>query len=265
MDNATASVTLSNNGVADAVTETITVSGITKEFSTDNVNFYEIKKNDGTSVKTDTSVSTNGTNTFTIVFDFDSVLDTSTRYTIAFKTVSGDFGSAVLVVNTDNTLTVTGIVLPILKFELEATSKDFGTLTTSYGAISTGVEIGTNAVNGVTVTAQSTNGGLTSATASHTIGLWTNDALYTANESYQFQSVLWTTDSTSGATIAGLSYTTINTASQTVTVYTADKPQNFDTAGGYDTDFGAQIRIAESTPAATDYSDTIIFTATGNF
>ena len=52
-----------------------------------------------------------------------------------------------VVVNTDSNLTVTGIVLPVLQFELEATSKDFGVLTTSYGAVSTGVEVGTNAVN----------------------------------------------------------------------------------------------------------------------
>ena len=264
IDSAVSWVTLSNAWVADAVTETLTLTWVTKDFSADNVNYYEIKKNDGTIVKTDTTVSTNGSNTFTIVFDFDSVLDTSTRYTIGFKTVSGDFGGAVLVVNTDSNLTVTGIVLPVLQFELEATSKDFGVLTTSYGAVSTGVEVGTNAVNWVTVTAKSINGGLNSAAVGHTIGLTGNDTLY-SNESYQFQSQVGTTDSVSGASIAGVVYTTVNTANQVVTVYTADKPQNFDTAGGYDTDFGAQIRIAASTPAATDYSDTIVFTATGNF
>lgn len=260
LDNATAGVILSG----DATTETLTLSWVTKDFSSDNVNFFEIKKNDGTSVYTGSTVTTNGSNTFAITFDFDTVLNTSTRYTIGFKTVSGDFGGAVLVINTDSNLTVTGIVLPVLQFALEATSKDFWVLTTSYTGVTTGVEVGTNAVNWVTVTAKSVSGGLASTTASHTIGLTGNDALY-SNESYQFQSVVGTTDSVSGATIAGIAYTTVNTAGQSVTVYTADKPQNFDTAGDYDTDFGAQIRIAASTPAATDYSDTIIFTATGNF
>lgn len=260
LDGATANITLSGNTTA----ETLTVTQNGKDFTADNVNLVEIKNNAGTIVYTNTSV-TNANGSFTIVGnDFDTSLNNTTRYTIAFKTVSGDFGWAVLVINTDNTLTVTWIVLPVLTFALEASSKDFEVLTTNYKSISTGVEIWTNAANGVSVTAKSTNGGLKSTTAGHTIGLGTNDSLY-SNESYQFQSVLWTADSVSGATIAGLSYTTVNTVNGEHVIYTANKPQNFDTSWDYDTDFWAQIKIAESTPAATDYSDTIVFTATWNF
>jgi hypothetical protein len=262
LDGATAGVTLSGS----AATEVLTVTQPGKDFTGDKVKLYVIKKNDDTVAHSNsgTTIATNANGSFTITMDFDTKLNTTTRYTIAFQTVSGDFGWAVLVINTDNTLTVTGTVLPVLKFALEATSKDFGVLTATYTGVTTGIEVGTNAVNGVTVKAKTTNGWLKSTTASHTINLSGNNALYAA-EGYQFKSDLGTHDSTASTGITWVALTTMNTVNKEITVYTAPKPQNFDTAWDYDADFTAQAKISASTPAASDYKDTIIFTATGNF
>jgi hypothetical protein len=266
LDNATAVVVLGGDGSNDSLTGTLS----TKDFSWDNVGSYVIKKNDGTIVYSGSSVDTNANWSFVISgVDFDANnVDVSNRYTISFVTASWDYGAAVLVVNKDtyksNELTVTGAVLPVLKFAIEDADRAmwFGILTSTYTWVTTGLEVGTNAVNWLTITAKSTNWGLNSSNASHTIGLSGNDALY-SDENYQFKTVTWAHDSVSDATITKIDFTTVNDTSA-ITVYTADKPQNFNITN-YDVDFTAQIKIAESTPAATDYTDNIIFTVTGNF
>lgn len=192
-------------------------------------------------------------------------LTDNTSYIIAFTTVDGDFGTTTLRLGTptNDTIAVTANVQPVLKFALQSNSANLWTLTTAFWAwITTWVEIGTNAVNWVTVTATSTNGGLNSTTASHMINSSTNDALY-ANEGYQFTSTLWASDSVGGAAIAWLVATNVNNLGKTKTIYTANKPQNFDWT--YDTNFTVQAKIAESTPTASDYTDVIMFTATANF
>jgi len=62
-----------------------------------------------------------------------------------------------------------------------------------------------------------------------------------------------------------LAPTEVDETNESNTVYTANRPQNFDTAGDYDVDFVVRAKISESTPAAADYTDTITFTVTGNF
>lgn len=262
LDSAIADITL-DWGVG---TDTLTVT-VVKDFTLDAVTSVSISTNTGASVYSATgSVVTDADGSFTITgVDFDAEgMNTATRYTISFTTAN-DHGAAVLVVNNDNQFTVSATVQPVLKFAMQTTSDDLGTLTTSYGVgVTTGLEIGTNAVNWVSISAQTTNGWLVSTDATHTINLSTNDTLY-SNEGYQFTSVVWTHDSASGATIAWQTATTMNTVNQTQVIYTANMPQNFDTAWDYDVDFTVTARVAESTPAASDYTDVIIFTATANF
>ncbi|MFC1797723.1 hypothetical protein ACFLY2_00625 [Patescibacteria group bacterium] len=142
----------------------------------------------------------------------------------------------------------------------------FGTLTTATGAITTDIEVGTNAVGGLNITAESVNGGLASTTAAHQINESTNDALYDA-EGYFFSSTVASTtpDSMSGAVITGLATSTnVDELNKIQTIYTAVKPQNFDTTE-YDVTFTVEAKVAESTPSASDYTDVIIFTTTANF
>lgn len=206
-------------------------------------------------------------NTSTLAIQTADLTDNLT-YIISFTTASGDFGTTTLSVGTptNDRLTVTASVQPVLKFDIESINESFGTLTTATWTVTTGIEVGTNAVNGLTITAQSTNGGLKSTSANHTINLSGNDSLYDA-EGYFFSStVAASADSLSGAVISWASIIDINTALQTETIYTANDPQNFDTTGGlYDVDFTVSAKIAESTPSASDYTDVIIFTATANF
>ncbi len=259
LDNATAAVTLDWGAGSD----TLIVSNITSASGA--FDYIEITDNAWTSVYTWSVFDTNTSTGFSITsVDFDTTLDNSTRYTISFTTTGGDFGAAVLVVNQDNRIVVTATVQPVLKFAIEDWVTDFGVLSTSLSTITRWIEVGTNAVNGVTVTAQTVNGWLKSTTASgHTIWLNTNDDLY-SSETYSFTSVLWTADSASWATINGLVITDIVAADDVFTVYSANKPQDFNTSD-YDTDFVISTNIAASTPSASDYTDIIIFTATADF
>jgi len=259
IDNATAKVTLSwdNNNEILTVENIVNASG--------SFDYVEIISNTWTTVYTWSTFATNSSTGFTIDADFDTVLNTSTRYSISFKTDTWDFGAATLVVNQDNRIVVTASVQPVLKFAIEDGTSDFWVLSTSTWTITRWIEVWTNAVNWVTVTAQTVNGWLRSETASgHTIWLNTNDSLY-ANEVYAFTSTLWTADSASWAVINWMTTTDVAAANDIFTVYTANMPQNFDTVNSYDTNFSISAKIAESTPAASDYTDIIIFTATANF
>jgi len=193
-------------------------------------------------------------------------LNDNTSYFITFTTVSGDVGSTTLRVwtPTNDTLTVSASVEPMLKFAMEANTQNLGMLTTTATGVTTWIEVGTNAIGGIIVSAQTTNWWLKSTSALHTINLTGNDAIYSA-ENYEFSTALGTADSASGAIITWATTTPMNTVNQTIPVYSTNKPQNFDTIGGYDVDFTVSAKIAASTPAASDYGDVIIFTATATF
>lgn len=256
---------------ADGLQNTvITITDSGNEFiNTNEITSATIKKLDGTAATaTLTPTWTTGddaTSTVTIT-GADLTIDTS--YIIMFTTANGDFGSTTLRVweTTNDTLTVSASVEPMLKFAMESNNKDFGVLTTAYSTVSTGIEVWTNAINWITVTAKSTNWGLISGDAGHLINDTTNDAIYDG-EWYQFTSTLWTSDSITGAVLWWLAATDVTNATlgttNVKTIYTANDPQNFDWS--YDTTFTVWAKIAESTPAASDYGDVIIFTATANF
>lgn len=278
LDSATASITLNGSGN----TETLTVlwaqvdeNGWDKDF-TDNIDSVKIKNNDDVLVYENVNgdgITNNADGSFTIdAIDFETVagdvivaLITGTRYTISFTTDSWDFWSAVLVINEDNRLTVSATVQPVLKFAIEWNTADFGVLTSDIKSISKWIEVWTNAINWVTVTAQTLNGWLKSVSASdHTIWL-SADPLYSSEE-YKFTSTLGTPDSASSATIDGMALSDVTSVGQVFPVYSTNKPQNFETAiGGYDTSFIISTKISDSTPSASDYKDIIIFTATANF
>lgn len=246
---------------------TITITDIGSSFSdTNEINTAKITLLDGSSVSANlTANGANGSDTTSTLTIAWADLSDDTSYTIIFTTVEWDFGSTTLRLwdSTNDSINVTATVEPVLKFALENTNQDLWVLSTTANSVTTWVEVWTNAVGWISVTAKSVNGWLNSVDASHTINLSTNEALYNA-EDYTFASSLWISDWDSTATPSWASSTSINTANQTLTIYSTDKPQNF-SVSDYDADFTISAQIAESTPAASDYNDVIIFTATANF
>lgn len=172
---------------------------------------------------------------------------------------------------------VTDIVIkarvePTLNMSISVPEIDLGTLTA--GVASSGsltIEIGTNAVNGVAVTARSQSGGLTNVSDSDVqINTLTPAADPVAGESYTWSSTINATNDSSFGT-----YTAVNTgangldSAQEITettteynVYTTNKPEATD--GQNDVTFNVSATAQAETPAG-DYEDRVTFTVVGNF
>lgn len=160
-------------------------------------------------------------------------------------------------------ITVTAQVLPTLNMSLSASSVDLGTLlagTTSSGTID--IEVGTNAANGVSITATSSSGWLTNTSDNALqINNLTTDGIA---ESYTFESTANAIDSTiSGFTTTGdLASTEVND-STSHTIYTTNKPERLDNTVA-DLTFKVSA-TSDAQTAAWNYQDTITFTVTWNF
>lgn len=157
---------------------------------------------------------------------------------------------------------VTAQVLPILNMVISSDSIALGTLNnTTYTTGSIDLEVGTNASNGVAITASSKNGGLTSATNGSTINNLSADGIA---ESYVFNSAL---NAASDSTVAGYTQTAnLNTEVNNTTshtIYSTNKPE--ESNGTNDVRFSVASRISTQTPAGNDYKDTIVFSITWNF
>jgi len=161
---------------------------------------------------------------------------------------------------------VSGIVVkakvdPTLNMTLSTSEIDLGTLVAGVPSNGTlDIEVGTNAVNGVNVTARSSKGGLEN-TASGAIVINDADA---DGEAYTFASSANAIDSTvSGfATTGDLTALEVNDNVTEHTIYTTNKPER--DLGVNDVTFTVSATATAQTPAG-DYEDTITFTVTGNF
>lgn len=155
-------------------------------------------------------------------------------------------------------------VLPTLNMTLSTSEIDLGTLiagTPSTGTID--IEVGTNAADGITITARSGNGGLTNVDdAGIQINNLATDGIV---ESYTFASTANAIDSTvSGFTTTGnLAATQVNNNSTEHVIYNTNKPERFNTAV-QDLTFSVSTTADAQTQAGT-YEDTITFTVTGKF
>jgi len=155
-------------------------------------------------------------------------------------------------------------VLPTLNMTLSTSEIDLGTLiagTPSTGTID--IEVGTNAADGITITARSGNGGLTNVDDA---GIQINNlAADGIVESYTFASTANAIDSTvSGFTTTGnLAATQVNNNSTEHVIYNTNKPERFNTAV-QDLTFSVSTTADAQTQAGT-YEDTITFTVTGKF
>jgi hypothetical protein len=154
-------------------------------------------------------------------------------------------------------------VNPVLNMSISAEEIDLGVL--AAGVTSTGgldIEVGTNAVSGVTITARSQDAGLTNV-ADGTVqinSLATDEVV----ESYTWASSVNAADDSSFASFAatGLSALEIIDNSTEHTVYSTNKPES--TTAVDDLTFVVAAQTTAETPAG-DYEDRVTFTVTGNF
>lgn len=164
---------------------------------------------------------------------------------------------------TINGIVIRGRVLPLLNMVISGSGLlDLGNLvSTTYSTGTVQIELGTNAVNGASVTAASTNAGMTNN--SSTGNVINSLAVDGFADSYRFTSAISvaTDSSAPGFTQTGNLAQEISTTTP-VTVYTSNKPQNL--TGVNDVDFYVSARPNVQTPAG-DYSDIVVVTVTGNF
>jgi hypothetical protein len=164
-----------------------------------------------------------------------------------------------------NGLYVKARVKPVLNMVISGSGLiDLGDLVdTSYSTGTVNIEIGTNAVNGASATARSTNGGLQNTSSPTT---YINDL--TADEvadNYKFSSALGGADDSSYAAFtetAALS-TEVNDNTTSHTLYSSNKPQVL-SVGTDDFSFSVSAKPSIETPAG-NYSDIVVVTVTGNF
>lgn len=159
-------------------------------------------------------------------------------------------------------IVVTATVLPILNMIVSADSIDLGTLSNvSYSTGSVDLEVGTNASNGVTISARSTNSGLSSSANGSVINNLSTDGV---QESYKFISAL---NAVADSSVWGYTQTanldTEVSDTTDYTVYNTNKPEASD--GVNDVTLSVAAQIDTQTPAGNDYTDTVVITVTWNF
>lgn len=141
---------------------------------------------------------------------------------------------------------------------------DLGDLTsTAYSSGSVNIEVGTNAVNGSSVTARSTNGGLqnTSNAATYINDLSADEVV----DSYRFASALVAPKDSSYAAFTQSSTLSAEVDNNTTNhiLYTSNKPQILSAATD-DFAFTVAAKPSIETPAG-NYRDIVVVTVTGNF
>jgi hypothetical protein len=141
---------------------------------------------------------------------------------------------------------------------------DLGVLSSAaYASGSVNIEIGTNAVNGASVTARSTNGGLKhTVDATQFINSLTTDG---AADSYKYSSaIVAALDSTvTGFTQSATLNTEVNNTTTSHAIYASNKPQPL-SATTDDFSFTVSAQPNAQSPAG-DYTDVVVVTVTGNF
>lgn len=148
--NNTTATTPSNVGIQTTVltiTDTITGTGFS---DTNEITSATITTLSGTGISTTLApIGADGNDAISTLTISTADLTDNTSYIVSFTTATGDFGTTTLRIGTptNDTLTVTASVQPVLKFAMQSNSEAFGILSTSYATVTTGLEVGTNAVN----------------------------------------------------------------------------------------------------------------------
>jgi hypothetical protein len=163
-----------------------------------------------------------------------------------------------------NGLVVKARVNPVLNMVISGSGViDLGVLSSlSASTGSVNVEVGTNAVNGASVTARSTEGGLKNASnATVFINSLTADEVA---DSYKFLSAIVAADDSSYTSFVQSAplNAEVNDNTTNHILYTSNKPQTL--TGTDDFSFSVAAQPSIETPAG-DYSDVVVVTVTGNF
>lgn len=160
-------------------------------------------------------------------------------------------------------IVVSAQVLPSLNMEISTWAIDLGILMPWIESTwSLSIEVGTNAVAWVVITASSWSGGLTN-TADGSIQINNNSADWN-QENYSFESADWTIDSTvTGFASTGDLAKTEITDSTAQTIYSTNKPEIIDWTNA-DVTFTVAA-TANAQTAAGNYEDNITFTISGTF
>jgi hypothetical protein len=131
---------------------------------------------------------------------------------------------------------------------------------------SLGIEIGTNAANGVTITARSWSGWLTKTNDVNT-KIQNNASVFNDGivESYTFAATAGANDSNTAWFVQSSNYAAVQVNNETVenTIYSTNKGEADDNTVA-DLAFTVEAQTVAET-AAWDYQDNITFTVTGNF
>lgn len=159
-------------------------------------------------------------------------------------------------------IAVTARILPTLNVTFSTGTLNLGTLTADVASTgSLTIEVGTNAVDGVTITARSSSGGLTNIT----------DPVFQINslsadgqvETYKFLSNIGNVDSTAvGFTSSATLNSEVNDNTTQHLVYTSNRPQPLQDQN--DINFFVAATAEGPTPAG-DYRDSLNFTVVGSF
>ena len=164
-----------------------------------------------------------------------------------------------------NGIVVTARILPTLNMTISGSGTialgNLSSLSASTGSVS--IEVGTNALNGASVTARSTNGGLKN-TVDGAINI--NSLLADGvADSYKYSSALVaSSDSSSiGFTQTASLNTEVSDNTTNQVLYSSNKPQTL-SVGTDDFSFTVYAKPSIETPAG-DYSDIVVLTVTGNF
>ena len=197
-----------------------------------------------------------GTGSVTGDASFDAVINWDDTYTA--NSASGSVSNII----------VTATVLPTLNMTISTWTIDLGTLTPGVASNgSLGIEIGTNAANGVTITARSGSGGLTNTADSNTKIQDNQDAGFDdgVDESYTFTATAGTHDSNTAGYVQSSDYAAaeVNNDTSEYTIYSTNKGEAEDNTNA-DVAFTVEATTVAET-AAWDYQDNITFTVTGNF
>lgn len=196
---------------------------------------------------------------------------------IGTGTVTGDAGFDAPIIWDDTfpgtaTGSVTNVVVnatvdPTISMEISTGALNLGSLVAGVeSTASLDIEVGTNAANGVSITARSQSGGLTN-TSNAAIKIQDNlSGSFDDNvdESYKFASAI---NAAADSTVAGFTQTAaldseVNDDTTEHVVYTSDKPQQAN--GVNDITFTVKATTDAQT-AAGNYQDFITFTIVGNF
>jgi hypothetical protein len=227
----------------------------------------------GTIAITDATALAANTNYCYVLTNAITANPTAAGQTNVFVTAGSDTaGSTAIDIISNDQVVVSATTPPLFTMALSANSDAFASNLSTSSIIATGginVTINTNAKNGWHVWGSDTNTGIRSTTQSYTVAAktpGTNATLSTGNEGYLSGISGITQGSGAGTTSATTAYASSGSGNGSGLDGTERQiASSTGTASGAIVPVKEYATISSVTPAATDYSDTIILLGAGSF